>query len=162
MPLKRKPLGTCSKISKGGTLMVALHLNGTDRHTLHFDADVRVGDYSGHTDFWVVRDDLERFLRDLEHLDRHLKGEASIRCGWGDDVYFALAARPEGSTGKLLVLVEIAALADSGPMHRLSTSFVLPDPNALSRFNKALRAALVASSEGPAGVLSPEPLPAGA
>ena len=119
-------------------MSVTLHLHEVDHNTLNFNAHVVVGAFSGHTDFWAVSNDMNRFLQDLETLDRRLTGETSISCGWGEDVYFGLSVRPEGSTGKLQVLVEIAAPSDVGTMmHRLSTSFVLPEPNALSRFNKA-------------------------
>ena len=57
------------------------------------DADVRApgfrvtaqGEgYSGYTEIWLYRADLDAFVDALDRLDASLKGEARVRAGWVD------------------------------------------------------------------------------
>ena len=57
--------------------------------------------FAGRTLFWVSRDYLESFISELDALDATLRGEARLRCGWGDDVLFELAILSEGHGGRL-------------------------------------------------------------
>ena len=103
--------------------------------------------FAGRTLFWVSRDYLESFISELDALDATLRGEARLRCGWGDDVLFELAILSEGHGGRLRVKIGITSDSRSVESSQLVTTFVIM-PNTLTSFRKALSDILFTKAPG--------------
>ena len=123
-----------------------------------FSVEVRAEGYAGATEVWVTRGDLDQFLDDLDALDASLQGEARLKCGWVpvgqppslEDTDLDLAIHPYGHAGQLQVAVTMRASARWPRRHMARIIFELPEPNALTRFRRALRQALGDPSAPPA------------
>jgi hypothetical protein len=121
--------------------------------------------FAGRTEVWVTRADLAHFLDTLDALDQTLRGDARLTAGWVTDGVSAqtedadvdLTVRHDGHSGRLAVSAVLReARGEVGRRHVVRLSFVLPEPNALTRFRVALRSIAVSQSAETA-VLSPEP-----
>jgi hypothetical protein len=128
-----------------------------------FLVEVRAEGYAGATEVWVARGDLLRFLDELDALEASLHGEARLTCGWvpvgqpqsAEDADLDLVLRPHGHAGQLEATVTMRASARWQRRHTAQIAFVLPEPNALTRFRRALGDVAGDPSAGPA-VLSPD------
>jgi hypothetical protein len=98
--------------------------------------------FHGRTEVWASRADLAAFLAALAEFDAALKGEMRWRAGFEPEPSFQLLIRPEGASGRLAVAADIAASHAAQSQHRVQFSFVLPEPNALTRFRLGLAALL--------------------
>lgn len=61
---------------------------------LSFDAEVRAGEFSGRTNFWISRRGVENFVEELDQFNARLSGTASMTSGWGQEIYFSLNLFP--------------------------------------------------------------------
>ena len=103
--------------------------------------------YSGATEVWLARAQAEDFLDALDRLDASLKGEVLLRAGWVDQddpaadakADLLLAIRPWGHAGQIEVDVTLRASASQHGQNMARIWFVFPEPNALTRFRRALR-----------------------
>ena len=119
-----------------------------DLEAAGFFVEANADGYSGATEIWLFRGHINEFLDSLDQLDSSLKGEARLRAGWVDQgeepsddaADLLLIVRPWGSAGQLEVDVRMKASASLGGRNAARVWFVIPEPNALTRFRKALRA----------------------
>jgi hypothetical protein len=133
-----------------------------DPDFLGFAVEVRAEGFAGATEAWMSRGDLDRFLDELDALDSSLRGEARLTCAWVkvgqppslDDTDLKLVVRPYGHAGRLQADVTVRASSRWTRRHTAHIVFELPEPNALTRFRRALREAAGDPSAAPA-VLSP-------
>ena len=132
-----------------------------------FAVEVRADGYAGATDIWVARPQIAEFLSALDALDSRLQGEARLTAGWvragapasaadADlaDADLEVTVRPYGRAGQLEADVTIRASARWSRRHTAQIGFVIPEPNALSRFRTALRTLVEGHGDRPA-VLTP-------
>jgi hypothetical protein len=123
-----------------------------------FRVTARGGDYSGATEIWLMRADAEAFLDALNRLDASLNGEARLRAGWVEQgeaptdakADLVLAIRQFGHAGQLEVDVTVRASASQGGRNSARVWFVLPEPNALTRFRRTLEGLVGGNMGGPA------------
>ena len=105
---------------------------------LEFTASAYTEFFQGQTVFSVYRRDLDAFLGDLDVMVTDLKGQASIRCGWGTKVCFGLDAYFVGQLGRIAIDLELARTGRADRMLRMQVDFET-EPELLSRFASALR-----------------------
>ena len=121
-----------------------------------FAVAVSADGFAGETEIWAPAGEVHEFLSALDALDATLSGEArwvaSSLGSWGEP-HLTLAIRPHGHAGHLEVDVAMVASLRSAP-HSAHISFVLPEPNALTRFRTGLRALLANGGAEPV-VLTP-------
>ena len=106
---------------------------------LEFTASAYTEFFQGKTVFSVYRRDIHAFLGDLDAMVADLKGQASIRCGWGTKVYFGFDAYFIGQLGHIAVDLELARSGQADRMLRMQVDFET-EPELLSRFASTLRA----------------------
>ena len=106
---------------------------------LEFTASAYTESFQGQTVFSVYRRDLNAFLGDLDVMIADLKGQASIRCGWGTKVYFRFDAYFVGQLGHIAIDLELGRIGRADRMLRMQVDFET-EPELLSRFALALRA----------------------
>lgn len=98
-----------------------------------FVIEAEADGFSAHTEVWLPRNQLRDFVRDLKSLDSTLRGRAAIEVDDGVSGSAAMTIQPYGHTGRLRVdLMLVNVSTDFGNEARLS--FLLPEPNVLSRF----------------------------
>lgn len=105
---------------------------------LEFLAEASTTSFRGRTRFSIYKRDLDVFLEKLDTMAAKLSGEASIKCGWGDNVFFELKASYFGRRGQISVELEVANTGPRQRMQRLLVDFST-EPELLSRFTAGLR-----------------------
>lgn len=134
--------------------VLALRLTDYERQPEHpidcleFSAEASTTWFQGRTRFSIYKRDLDVFLEKLDAMVAKLSGEASIKCGWGNNVLFELKASYFGRLGQIAVELE---LANSGPRERMQRLFVdfNTEPELLSRFTAGLRRAVECGDTAP-------------
>ena len=106
---------------------------------LEFTASAYTEFFQGQTVFSVYRRDIDAFLGELDAMVAELKGQASIRCGWGTKVCFGIDAYFIGQLGRIAIDLELARSGQADRMLRMQVDFET-EPELLSRFASALRA----------------------
>ena len=106
---------------------------------LEFTASASTEYFQGQSIFSVYKRDLDVFLDDLDVMLADLKGQASIRCGWGKKVCFGFDAYFVGSLGRIAIDLELARTGRADRMLRMQVDFET-EPELLDSFASALRA----------------------
>jgi hypothetical protein len=97
--------------------------------------------FSGNTEFWVARSDIERFLADLAEFESRPDGTVSLICGWGGIVYFRLCILAKDQLGHLTARIEIAKPAYDQEIHKLIIALET-NLSAVVSFRASIRAIL--------------------
>jgi hypothetical protein len=137
---------------------LSFHQIDDDLDTPGFFVEAHGDRYSGVTEIWLFRGHINEFVDALDQLDSSLKGEARLRAGWVDQgeepsdaaADLVLVIRPWGAAGQLEVDVTMRASATVGGRNSVRVWFVIPEPNALTRFRKALRSLAGGGAAAPA------------
>jgi hypothetical protein len=108
---------------------------------LNFHAKVISQMFSGSTEFWIARNDLEGFLYDLAEFDSKLDGETVLTCGWGDKIYFKIRFFAYDKLGHIRISIELGRPAFDDEMHELKTVIQI-EPSIIRPFILDVRAVL--------------------
>lgn len=105
---------------------------------LNFKATVSSQGFCGDTEFWVSRNDFERFLDDLAEFDSKLNGDAVLVCGWDQTILFKLRFLAYDALGHIGVQVEISRPAREDHLHKVETDMQI-EPSGIAPFLSNLR-----------------------
>jgi hypothetical protein len=110
---------------------------------LSFDAEVRAGEFSGRTSFWISRRGVENFVEELSQFNVQLSGTASMVSGWGQEIYFSLNLFPYDTLGHLGAEIQIASPTGGrwSALNRVTVE-VATEPLMVEAFLQDLRAVL--------------------
>jgi hypothetical protein len=117
--------------------------------------------FAAATEVWLPRAHLRAFLAQLEEFDRTLSGSAILEADDGVCGAIRLALQPHGRAGRVRVDVDLKRHIVEGFSQAARLAYVLPEPNAVTRFRLGLARALAGEPDGSA-LLSelPQPAPA--
>jgi hypothetical protein len=126
------------------TYMLSLRLADFERppddpvEFMYFWANASAYPFHGATQFGVYKRDLDAFLDEIDTMVDKLSGEAHLRCGAGETVYFEMKAYYYGRLGHIAVELEIA---DLGMFERMRRTLIdMPsEPELLGQFANELR-----------------------
>ena len=115
---------------------------------LHWNASVESSGFAGDTEFVTSGRELQALLQQLATLDSTLLVQTEWGSGDSKEERFRILVRPNGRTGRLLVVVTLTApVRETGHARHVTGVFGIM-PNTLRQFVLSLRRVLAAPVEG--------------